>query len=114
MLAFKNKEIDDELNENLIRVPKLKMTPSGLIPCGWSIDMRNRLNRHYRAFDFQFIKIEVSNDDEEKSQLFNGRELMRNYLTNILQIIFFLGRTYVPLGWTQSQLKTSSMWYTLS
>jgi hypothetical protein len=45
------------MNSNIIQIPLFKLTPSGIIPSGWSKDIRNRLNRHYNEYDFQFMKI---------------------------------------------------------
>lgn len=56
----------------MIKVPSFKLTPSGMVPAGWSYDTRNRLFRHFQKYDFQFIKIEVT-DDDLKSKLFQCR-----------------------------------------
>ena len=40
-------------------------------------------------------------------------EIFRGEVQRTLMCISFLNRKYVPLGWTQSQLKNSSMWFTL-
>lgn len=53
-----------------IRVKTVKVTPSGIIPYGWTKDLRNRLNRHFFDNDFQFLKVEVTNDDEMKTKIF--------------------------------------------
>lgn len=89
------------------------MTPSGLIPSGWTKDLRNRLVRHYRLYDFQFMKLQVTDDDPLRSSLYQCKDIMRQYIEKKLQKIKFLDKTYIPLGWTQSQLKSCSMWYVL-
>lgn len=43
-------------NDN-IEVKALKITPSGLLPAGWTRDLRNRLVRQYKNYDFQFLKV---------------------------------------------------------
>lgn len=48
------------------------MTPSGLVPAGWNIDIRNRLSRNFPNNDFQFMRVEVTNDDSDRSKLFQG------------------------------------------
>jgi hypothetical protein len=40
-----------------IKVKSLKITPSGLIPTGWTTDLRNRMVRHFQDYDYQFLKI---------------------------------------------------------
>ena len=40
-------------------------------------------------------------------------EIFRAEVERRLIKIEFLKRTYIPLGWTQSQLKNASMWFTL-
>lgn len=46
-----------------IKVKSLKITPSGLIPTGWTTDLRNRMVRHFQDYDYQFLKIQVTDDD---------------------------------------------------
>ena len=95
-----------------IQIKALKATPSGLLPAGWTRDLRNRMVRHFNQNDFQFLKIEVTNDDDERGKLFNGGEAMRKHLYELLTNVRLLKVNYLPIGWTQSQLKTSSLWYT--
>lgn len=52
----KNKKNKFNYHDN-IEVKALKVTPSGLLPAGWTRDLRNRLVRQYRNYDFQFLKI---------------------------------------------------------
>lgn len=73
---FERKKIPKriEKNENTIAVPTFKFTPSGLVPAGWNKDLRNRLLKHYNTQDYQFMKLEVTDDDEDLNKLFNCGE----------------------------------------
>lgn len=98
-------------NDN-IQVKALKATPSGLIPAGWTRDLRNRMTRHFNKNDFQFLKIQVTSDDDLRSRLYGGKKL-KQFLYELLTNVNIIDQAYIPIGWTQSQLKTSSLWYTL-
>lgn len=83
----KDKQNDtDKVKDNIV-VKSIKMTPSGLIPMGWNKDLRNRLSRNYPNNDFQFLRLEVTNDDSEKTHLYNGGEIFTKILFNKIKTI---------------------------
>lgn len=101
-------------DKDTIITPKFRLTPSGMVPGGWCKDQRNRLFNHFRDYDYQFMKLEIRDDDEKFSKMFNCGVLMKMSLEVAMEEIRFLDWVYTPLTWTQSQLKASSIWYTLS
>jgi hypothetical protein len=54
---------DTNRNNHCIKVKSLKATPSGLIHTGWATDLRNRMVRHFQDYDYQFLKIQATDDD---------------------------------------------------
>lgn len=71
-MKLKRKEKKKLNFKDNIQVKALKATPSGLLPAGWTRDLRNRMVRQFNTSDYQFLKIEVTDDDDLRSKLFNG------------------------------------------
>jgi hypothetical protein len=67
------------------------------------------LIREYEAYSDFFIKVTLSDDvgDNMKNQRYIYSKIMRRLLDNVN----LLGMQYVPLGWSGSQLRASSLWY---
>ena len=80
----KKKSAKKDNNNSMIRTPSFKMTPSGIIPSGWTQDLRNRLVEHYKEYDYQFMKLEVTDDNEELDKIFNCGKVMQEVLKSSL------------------------------
>lgn len=49
--------------------------------------------------------------DDAGENLKNKKYLYEKILRGLLDKIVIMGRSYVPLGWSGSQLRASSLWY---
>ena len=66
--------------------------------------------KEFHQYDHQFLKIEIGNDNGlnlPPSELY----LANYWVKEVFNHISILDRNYVPLGWSQSQLRTSSLWF---
>ena len=87
----------------------MSLTPSGILPNPISHETKCRLIRHYEKYTEFFIKITLLDDVNETMK--NQKYLYNKILRKLLDKIKVMDKEYVPLGWSGSQLRGSSIWY---
>ncbi len=95
--------------ENYCKIYKAILTPSGILPSPISSETKNRLIREFEGQSEFFLKVTLMDDAGEN--LKNKKYLYDKILRGLLDSIAIMGRSYVPLGWSGSQLRSSSLWY---
>ena len=88
---------------------RASLTPSGYLFNAPTPEMKGRLLKHFNDESEFFLRI--SFNDESEVELKNQKYLTKRVFRNRMDKISILGREYIPLGWSPSQLRSFSLWY---
>lgn len=62
----------------LIYIPRIKLTPNGIVYAGWTMEVASKILKHFRDFEYQFLKCEISDDQGRKIQ--NSPHILQTYM----------------------------------
>jgi hypothetical protein len=71
--------------------------------------MRNRLIREYSKNIEYFMRCNILDDNGDTIK--NSSYITRKIFRRLVNRIDVAGRTFIPLGWSPSQLRKFSLWY---
>lgn len=112
MKALEQKNLMKKLgiNTELISyVFRLSLTPSGYLFDPPTPEMKGRLLKEYSNEVELFLRVSIQ--EENLTDLKNQKYITRMIFRKEMDEINILGRKYIPLGWSPSQLRSSSLWY---
>jgi RNA-dependent RNA polymerase len=108
-------EVSFDMPDCCTRTPRLLLTPTRLAVVGFSVEMSNRVVRHFLSREgFEpgsFLRVSIG--EENGSRLFSGQltpEVCARIKSLVLQGLTLNGREYRFLAYSSSQLKESSLW----
>lgn len=110
-LARRSK-LPDLYNQNLhiVRIRRVRLTPSGFLFDYKQPEMTNRLIRNYIGHADNFLRLTVEDDCSER--LVGNKEfLTKHFIRRMINEVTLNGRRFEFLGWSPSQLRKFSMWY---
>ena len=71
--------------------------------------MKGRLLKEYSNEVELFLRVSIQ--EESQTELKNQKYITKMIFRKEMDEINILGRKYIPLGWSPSQLRSSSLWY---
>lgn len=93
----------------IVYIFRVSLTPSGYLFDPPTPEMKGRLLKEYSNEAEFFLRVSIQ--EENLTDLKNQKYITKMLFRKEMNHINILDRKYVPLGWSPSQLRSSSLWY---